>query len=124
MLIPSPTAMQIGMSMLPYTSGEPLVAATEPIGTANLDRMIKVAQWGKGSLQRITYSTDGQKLYASSPYGVAVYKTEDFTTPPAWLPFPYPIFFEGMQVSQESKFLRLQWRKGSQKRVTTAEYLT
>jgi WD40 repeat protein len=107
--ISTPTIPQIAVGQPVQIDLTPVPTVSVPIGGDRLTQLAKIAQWGKGSVQRVAFSPDGKSLLAASPFGIEVYSMEDLQQPAKWEPFEYPVFFNGLNVSRDGQFVRLQW---------------
>jgi len=68
--VPTQTAIQLTPAAFENT---PLPAAGEAISPASAQRIVPVAQWGKGHIQDIAYSPNGRILGAATSLGVYLY---------------------------------------------------
>lgn len=107
--IPSPTAPQIDAAIFQFNSDNTIPSSITQVREDNLTQLVQIAQWGKGSIQRIIFSPDGKTMLAASPYGIAIYPMDDFLAPLQWLLFDSPIYFQDIQISTDGNLIRLQW---------------
>jgi eukaryotic-like serine/threonine-protein kinase len=70
--LPSPTTPL----EYPLTIGTPLPSHLESLNDENILQVEELARWGKGVINDILYSPDGEKLAIYSAVGVSIYDTE------------------------------------------------
>ncbi len=61
---------------LPVLAGTPVPLPAEPISPDNVDRIRQLAMWGKGRIEHLAYSPDGQILAVGTTAGVWLYDAE------------------------------------------------
>lgn len=106
---PTPTTPQIQPPIFLSQARTPAPDSSIPISLKNLNQLTQVAQWGRGTLQRIEFLPDGKLLLAASPFGIATYSLDDFDQPPLWMAFESPIFFQDLRISKDGTLVRLEW---------------
>lgn len=74
---PTPTP-----TIKPVTAGTPLPNSGAVIGVDNATQVTELARWGRGVIENIEVSADGQWLAVQSAAGVYVYQTADLSQPP------------------------------------------
>ena len=73
-LTPTPTATPI-----PPSAGTPLARARTPIIEASLPNLTLLAEWGRGQVQGIAWSPDGQRAAVGTPLGIYLYDLANLT---------------------------------------------
>lgn len=103
------------VALRPVFAGTPLPAST-PIDAGNLGQLANVAQWGKGSLNAVAFTPDGEQFVVGSMFGLAVYDTAAPDRAPRWLPFETPFWYNALYISQDGNYILLEGREASQVR--------
>jgi WD40 repeat protein len=85
--------------------GTPISSSFEAIGINNYQNLTKVGEWGKGNLLGVAYAPDGKTFLVGSAFGYTIYSTEDFESPPRWVPFDSPAFYDEIVFSKDSQYL-------------------
>jgi WD40 repeat protein/formylglycine-generating enzyme required for sulfatase activity len=70
---PTPTPTYIA---LPVQEGTPMPQPAVAISPENVDQVVQLAQWGKGTVEEVAFSPDGTLLAVASSLGVHVYNAE------------------------------------------------
>jgi hypothetical protein len=65
---PAPTPIP-----LPVLAGTPCPQPDQPISAENADRVVPLARWGKGTINRAVFSPDGRLLAVASSLGIYLY---------------------------------------------------
>ncbi len=102
-----PASAQPAEGPQPLTVGMTLPAAVEPITAANVARLTRVAAWGRGSIEAVSFSPDGRSFVVGSPFGLAVYALDQLTAEPAWHPFEAPVAYGSFDFSEDGRYVRL-----------------
>lgn len=93
--------------------GTPLPQKSENIGVDNYTRLKRVAQWGRGSIQAVGFTPDGESFIAISELGWSIYSMSAFDQPPIWVGFDEPILFDEFYFSNDGtkiQFIRLGYQ--------------
>ncbi|HNT24238.1 MAG TPA: WD40 repeat domain-containing protein [Anaerolineales bacterium] len=98
----------------PVEIGAALPAGAAPIGLDNYARLANVARWGKGSILGAAFTPGGDAFVIGSAYGFAIFDLAHLDTPPQWVGFEAPEFYESLYFSQDGRFLLLQDWDGRQ----------
>lgn len=104
-LTPAPT-FQIAAVPQIVGPGMPLAGSGEPIAAANIFRLARVGQWGKGKIIDLAYAPDGGSFVVGSEAGLAVYATADLFATPRWIPFESPWVYDYFLFSSDGKTLQ------------------
>lgn len=75
---PPTSTSTITPTLAPVGAGTPLPQVSGPIIESSLARLRVLAQWGRGRIEGLAWSPDGQRLALSTPLGVYLY---DSTSP-------------------------------------------
>jgi WD40 repeat protein len=81
----TPTSLPLPVG--PVTLETPVPQPVKEIGLSNIKSLSELARWGKGRVQQLEYSPDGQWLVVKTAQGSYVYPAQDLTT---------STYFEGM----------------------------
>jgi WD40 repeat protein len=84
----------------------PLPGSGEIITAANLSRLARVAQWGKGKIIDLAYAPDGSYFVVGSEAGLAVYNTADLFATPSWISFETPWVYDYFVFSSDGQYLK------------------
>ena len=57
----------------PVLAGTPYPRSGQPISAGNTDRVVQLARWGKGIINRVVFSPDGSLLAVASSIGIYLY---------------------------------------------------
>jgi WD40 repeat protein len=101
------------ITITPLLFGTPLYEGAV-INENNIDRLAKVGEWGKGSIQSVAFSPDGNFMVIGGAFGLAIYEMDNLSSPPSWLPFGSPFEYENMFFSPDGKYILLQGYETSQ----------
>ncbi|NOH02307.1 MAG: hypothetical protein HND47_10300 [Chloroflexi bacterium] len=61
---------------LPILEGFTVPFGSEKIALENADEIIQLARWGKGTVNQVVYSKDGEKIAAATSYGVYIFDAD------------------------------------------------
>lgn len=100
--------------MSPVFIGTPVPQERESIGAHNVQRLAKVAQWGRGRIVDVAFAADGRSFVVGSAYGVAIYDMHNVSLPPRWVPFDSPVIYRDLLLSKDGKYIRLDAREKKQ----------
>ncbi|HHS96321.1 MAG TPA: hypothetical protein ENK08_00240 [Chloroflexi bacterium] len=73
---PSPTPEPTPTPAFPVWASTPYPPPSEPLGPENVDQAALLARWGKGRIQEIAWSPQGDLLAVVSPLGCFLYDAE------------------------------------------------
>ncbi len=75
-IAPTGTPTSIVWPALPLLVGTPVPAPVSVVDTDTARNVVQVARWGKGTVERVVFSPDGQYLAVSAALGIYLYDTE------------------------------------------------
>lgn len=107
MFSPTPTPIPINTREPLSLIGTPLPPNPPVIDNSNLNELGLVGRWGRGTVQGLAFSPNGEVFVVGSAYGLAVYDPHNLDEFPTWIGFQTPIYFRNMYFSHDSSFIRL-----------------
>jgi WD40 repeat protein len=75
----------------------------------NVNALVNLARWGKGTLHHVLYLPDGKSFLAASDYGLALFDSNDLKAAPRWFysdPLLYYETIEASEDSEDSRYIR------------------
>lgn len=72
-------------TVIPAGVGTPVHQSSQPMTVENAPAVTQLAQWGRGTINDIAYSADGQWLAVAATAGVSIYSANDLNQPPTEL---------------------------------------
>jgi WD40 repeat protein len=86
--------------------GTPVTARQQVIDISNVDRLKKVAQWGRGSILSVAFTPDGSHFIAASELGWSIYDVNALDQAPLWVGFSEPAIFNQFYFSANGAYAK------------------
>jgi WD40 repeat protein len=93
----------------PALIGTPIPENSEIIGVNNFGRLKLVGQWGRGSLQGVSFTPEGKSFIAISELGWTIYNMDTLDQPPQWAGFDEPLLFDEFAFSSDGKTIKFSF---------------
>lgn len=89
--------------------GTPLAERSEVIGLNNYGSLKRIGQWGRGSIQGVGFTPDGQSFIAISELGWSIYNMNALDQPPQWVAFDKPMIFDEFYFSSDGTMIKFRY---------------
>ena len=94
-------------TVTPVYIGTLIPGNNDVIGFTNLERLSKVAEWGRGHIQGVAFTPDGESFVVGSSMGLTIYNLGNINTVPRWLAFDAPVGYDQMYFNSDGQYLLL-----------------
>ena len=86
--------------------GTALPGEAVQINIGNYTKLKRVGQWGRGSIQGVGFTPDGQSFIAVSELGWSIYNLDSLDQTPQWVGFSEPILFDEVYFSGDGTMVQ------------------
>lgn len=89
--------------------GTPLPERSEVIGANNYGNLKKIGQWGRGSIQGVSFTPNGKSFIAISELGWTIYNMSALDQPPQWVAFNEPMIFDEFYFNSDGTMVKFYY---------------
>ncbi len=86
--------------------GTPLSPTSDAISLANYTQLARIGQWGRGSIQGVSFTPDGKHFIAISELGWSIYDVDALDESPQWVGFEKPFLFDELNFSSDGTLIK------------------